>query len=286
MAIKLEMLRTFCAVARAGNLAQAAASLGRSQAALSMMLKQFEEELGQALFETDRKSRLSDFGERVFDLAKQEVAHFEQTLSALDGLSQNPLGSVRCAAIPSVSGAYFPQVLAQMQREFPNLHMDMRDSDSRQILDWLLQGQIDIGVAAISSEMDGVARQLLIQDRLGLVCRADHPLAQIGALSIRDILSADYVHNPVVKDMLEDQDTGGAPYVHNSFTILSMVAAGPWVAILPKTILRAAYADVVFREIADLDLQRDVYFYHRHGTAQAAHVAGFYAHLMAAVQGG
>ena len=46
--IKIEMLRCFSAVARSGNLADAAARLGRTQSAVSMTLKQLEDAFPEA----------------------------------------------------------------------------------------------------------------------------------------------------------------------------------------------------------------------------------------------
>ena len=53
------MLRCFCTVAQTGNLAEASNRLGRTQSALSMTLKQFEDHLGKKLFEGERKNRLT-----------------------------------------------------------------------------------------------------------------------------------------------------------------------------------------------------------------------------------
>ena len=52
MALKLEMLRTFVAVAHAGELAKAARALGRTPSAVSMTLKQVQDEL-EAQLPTD-----------------------------------------------------------------------------------------------------------------------------------------------------------------------------------------------------------------------------------------
>lgn len=276
MAIKLDMLKTFCAVARSGNLSQAADALGRSPSALSMTLKQLEEELGHPLFQTDRKSRLSEFGERVFDLAKQEVAHFENTVTSLTTLAQNPAGTVRGAAIPSVAGGFFPSVLHHMQSEFPLIQADLRDSDSRQVLDWVLRGQIDFAVSAIAADIDGVERYDLVCDQLGLICRADHPLTTRSTVMIQDVLGAPYVHNPVAQGRIEIPPSQVPLFVHNSFTLLSMVATGPWVSILPRTILEAAYADVVFRDIAEFEAERHVYFYARLNATNMAYIKAFY----------
>ena len=54
MALKLEMLRVFQTVAEQGSLSSAAAKLGRTPSAVSMMLSQLEEDIGDRLFESDR----------------------------------------------------------------------------------------------------------------------------------------------------------------------------------------------------------------------------------------
>ena len=50
MAIKIEMLRCFVAVAEHGNLNDAANRLGRTPSAVSMSLKQLTDHLGAPLF--------------------------------------------------------------------------------------------------------------------------------------------------------------------------------------------------------------------------------------------
>ncbi|MFT5446017.1 MAG: DNA-binding transcriptional LysR family regulator [Gammaproteobacteria bacterium] len=62
LAIKIEMLRCFVAVAQSGKLVDAAEKLGRTPSAVSMMLKQFEQHLGAPLFESERKNRLTALG--------------------------------------------------------------------------------------------------------------------------------------------------------------------------------------------------------------------------------
>ena len=75
MAIKIEMLRNFVAVAELGNLNDAAERLGRTASAVSMSLKQLEDHLGAPLFETDRKNRLTALGQFTFAEGRREVDH-------------------------------------------------------------------------------------------------------------------------------------------------------------------------------------------------------------------
>ena len=106
MAIKIEMLRCFAAVARSGNLADAAETLGRTPSAVSMMLKQFEEHLGAPLFESERKSRLSALGRFALDEAMRELDHFERTIASSRATpARNPVWSAwpRCPRSPGRS---------------------------------------------------------------------------------------------------------------------------------------------------------------------------------------
>ena len=108
MAIKLEMLRCFRTVAEQGSLADAAEVLGRTPSAVSMMLRQFEDHIGAPLFESARKSRLTPLGELIFSEARRELAHFDRTIAAIEGISRAEAGHVRLAVTPSVGQVIMP----------------------------------------------------------------------------------------------------------------------------------------------------------------------------------
>jgi DNA-binding transcriptional LysR family regulator len=82
MDIDLRHLRVICAVADAGSVTKAAASLGLAQPALTTQLKRIERSLGGALFVRDRRgARLTPLGDLV--LARARVL-----IPALKGLQQ------------------------------------------------------------------------------------------------------------------------------------------------------------------------------------------------------
>ena len=86
MAIKIEMLCCFQAVANHGSLAAVTTALGRTTLAVSMMLAQFEDHIGEALFQTARKSRLTPLGDLILAEAQREWRHFDHTIAAIEGL--------------------------------------------------------------------------------------------------------------------------------------------------------------------------------------------------------
>jgi DNA-binding transcriptional LysR family regulator len=138
LSIKIEMLRCFRTVADHGSLGEAAAILGRTPSAVSMMLKQFEEHIGAPLFETARKSRLTPLGELVLHEAGRGLSHFDRTLSAIEGLSRAERGHVRLAVTPSAAQVIMPPVLERFLRERPGVRIDLTDSDSATVQQDLL----------------------------------------------------------------------------------------------------------------------------------------------------
>ena len=176
MAIKLEMLRCFCAVAEAGTLSEAARRLGRTQSALSMTLKQLEDHLGRSLFEGERKNRLSPLGQEVYEMALRQLQQFDDTLSAIETSARSPRGLLRIYSVPSVAALVFPSTLAEMQRRHPGLATELRDTDSAEVFRALLHSKADIGIASGQTGAGGVRRIALFEDGFGLVASPDHPL--------------------------------------------------------------------------------------------------------------
>ncbi|WP_170384093.1 LysR family transcriptional regulator [Ruegeria atlantica] len=266
MAIKIEMLRCFCAVAQTGNLSEAADRLGRTQSAVSMTLKQFESQLGKKLFVGERKNHLSALGEQVFEMALKQVRQFDQTVQSIETAADASNGQIRIASVPSVAALIFPSVLEHMTQRFPGLKVELRDTDSQQVLDALAEGKADIGIASGLHPMKGINAIPLFEDRFGLVCASDHPLiTSAEPPTVKDVIASSFVRNalcdliqtPNFVQAVEDADVT----IHNTHSLVTMVRTGKWVTILPQTVARFIPESTAFRELADLPDKRQVFLY-------------------------
>ncbi|MBT2130583.1 LysR family transcriptional regulator [Aliiroseovarius lamellibrachiae] len=265
MALKIGMLRGFATVARNGNLSDAAASLGRTPSAVSMMLKQLETHLGEPLFETDRKNKLTALGAFVLEQAEREIQQFDNTVKAIEGFANATHGHVRIATVPSVAGTVIPQVFSRYINEFDNVDIEIRDMDSSSILHELSRDRIDIGIATLGENSVGFHSQLLLSDTFGVVCSPAHPLAQTkgpiqwaaleGHRLIANSLSAG-IKAPASQNL----HAKALLSAHNLTSLLAMVRADIGVTILPKM---AAWAttppDLVFKPLADEQIRRQVH---------------------------
>ncbi len=263
MVIKIEMLRCFTTVARHGSLSDAAETLDRTPSAVSMMLKQFEDHIGAPLFETARKSRLTPIGALIFEEARREVTHFENTVAVIEGLSRSELGYLRLAVTPSVASAVLPVAISAFVQKHPNVQIDIRDMDSAAIAHELSRERADIGIGTLA-EIEGMQRTKLFSDAFGVVCRRDHPLAenwdQLTWASMSDhVLIANGLCAQITEPDFTPLLTNSRLMVHNTASLLALVREGVGITVLPRLTVTGLQDDVVFLPLADVTARRTVH---------------------------
>lgn len=272
MALKIEMLRCFAAVARTGKLTDAAQQLGRSPSAVSMMLKQFEDHLGEPLFKTDRKNRLSALGSFVLDQAERELQQFDSTVHAIESFANARHGRVRIAAVPSIASTVIPRAIINFIKDFPEVQIELRDMDSATILHELSRGRVDIGIASAGLAAGALHRQDLISDRFGLVCPNTHPLAKSGQkLAWDDLHPYRFIANDLSRLItaagFQSIHAKAVLSVHNITSLLAMVRAGLGITILPEmTLMMTQSTDFAFVSLPDSLPKRQIHMLRKSDT--------------------
>ena len=250
-------------VAKHGSLSDAADALGRTQSAVSMMLKQFEDHIGSPLFETARKSRLTAVGTLIYEEARREVSHFENTVSIIEGISRSEIGYLRLAVTPSVASTILPPVILAFTAEYPQVQIDIRDMDSASIMRELNRERADIGIGSLP-EIEGMTRQELFSDAFGVVCRCDNQLAKDwDQLTWDDMKDQTLISNGLCEMIT---DPGLAPLlaksrlrVPSTTSMLSLVKEGAGITLLPQLALPELQEELTFLPLADKSVRRIVH---------------------------
>lgn len=268
MAIKIEMLRCFVAVARSGNLSDAADKLGRTSSAVSMMLKQFEDHLGAPLFESDRKSRLTALGVFTLDEASQELNHFERTCDAIENYAHAKSGFVRIAVVPSVAGTILPRVVQAFLQKHPNVHIDIQDMDSAAVHREIVRERVDLGIASVIDVNSEIECRPLFSDEFGVVCGADHPLAGLDRPPTWDDLSGyPFIANGLCARISDDkfQSVFKASnlMVRNTTSLLALVRTGIGITVLPRLVVDKSHNDITFLSVSEPQARRHIGILHR-----------------------
>ncbi len=142
-----DLLRTFLAVARHGNVTRGAESLHRTQSAVSIQIKRLEERLAVALFRREpRGVSLTEAGERLRSAAERIVGDLDQTLRAFRA---DPIGGLVRIGIPDEYGSdVLPRILANFTARVPAVEVFVQCGLSESFPDIVKRGELDLAVFA------------------------------------------------------------------------------------------------------------------------------------------
>lgn len=191
MAIGLDLLAAFDAVARWGSVGKAAVALNSTQPTISRQVRSLETQLGQPLFERDASGmHLTPAGRDFVPRARlilHELQLARDTLDAHRGLTR---GAIRVGGVTSLVRSFLPQILAEVTLRSPQLNIEITVGSEDQLDHALAQRDLDITfatqapteVAAVEIGSTGFA------DRCVAFCATDHPLADVPTPAIEEVL--------------------------------------------------------------------------------------------------
>jgi DNA-binding transcriptional LysR family regulator len=241
MTLKLRHLEVFNALIEAGSVSRAAKRLNLTQPAVSIALSNFEEELGFRLFHRDR-GFFTPTTEAL--LLHEEVEHGLRAMSRVEqraeGILSGQTGRVSIATNGVLAFNFLPALIAEFQREHPDISVEIRVHSSRQVATWAAGHQIDIGLIDLPVPMAGLDAEIF---EFECVCamHRDDPLAALDVVHPQSLagrsvigITGDHLIDRQLDTLLAETDTA---IIRNAsayyFAIArNLVAAGGYVAIL------------------------------------------------------
>mgnify|MGYP000050080722 CR=1 FL=1 len=144
----LAQLEAFLAVGTFGGFRRAAEALRLTQPAVSARIKALEASLGVALFERGRGGlALSAAGRALRPHAEQVLRALALARQAVHDLRPATGGALQIAAALSICTYLLPRVLRRFQAAHPNVLITVRSGHSKQVLEMVLRGEAEVGLA-------------------------------------------------------------------------------------------------------------------------------------------
>lgn len=178
---RLHLLHRFLVVAQEGSLHAAAARLGVTQPALTKSIQTLEDEYGLALFDRHAKGvSLTTYGRKL--MAHIKVIDRELLLAdaELNFLQSGKSGMLNIGAGQTWSAVFLPPILVKLQKNFPEVHVNIWSGSTQGLLQHLLDGDIDVMIGGLLRESEDIpphfTRKPLIPFRRNIVSRSGHPL--------------------------------------------------------------------------------------------------------------
>ena len=178
--MNFDQLRTFLSVADEMSISGAADRLGTTQPVISRSIKRLETELHATLFDRlPRGVALTVFGKALYSEAQNILASHRRTVETFETLRGVGRTYVRIGAGATWFEERLPEVLSSFIIKKPGVRIDASFIPRFEIIEALLMGHIDIGLAQFRVETlpsDDIEYEELFTDRLVIIGRKGHPL--------------------------------------------------------------------------------------------------------------
>lgn len=269
-ALTFKQLRAFVAVYQLRGLSTAAAHLCVTQSAVSVLIRQMEQDLGVRLFDrTTRSLKPTAAADEAMEVAQRILRDIDSLGAGLSSLSGLRQGRVTVVCTPALARILLPQALNRFVQAHPGIHVDVDDCAPDQFFARLLGEHADFGLGTPDRAGDGFQMQRLMGDRLSVICRADHRMANQAAVrwSELDGLPIIAVRPGYGVRSLIDQSAARAGIYLNVAHEVSLLSTALWMTAsgMGPTVMPAAYAHygqdplLVAKPLIAPKVSRDIY---------------------------
>ncbi len=237
------------------SIRKAARVLHLSEPAVSKALREIEASFGFRLFERSAAGVLpTPQGQAVVEgatLLLNSLRHVRRAAQAAGGGLLLRLG-----AIPFLGVTLLPQLLHSLQRDDPQLRVELSEGSSPQLLSRLRDGEIDVLLTTLSTDLlspegaIGVAFQPLFTEQLAVLAPPGHRLARRRKVDLAELVDEPWILPPgptvttvAMRDVFLARGLQPpVPWIESSgvHASLEFTAAGLGLCAAPMALARAA----------------------------------------------
>ncbi|TYQ11438.1 UNVERIFIED_ORG: DNA-binding transcriptional LysR family regulator [Gordonia westfalica J30] len=264
--MELRHLRYFRAVAEELHFGRAAQRLHIAQPPLSQQIKQLEDELGVALLvRSTRRVELTAAGQDYLRQVEAILDSVDAAARRAQRIADGRQGNLAIGCVGSATYSLLPQFVRALREVLPDVDVSVRgEMLASEQLAALASGDIDLALLRMPVETPGLHVESIRRDRLIVALPADHPLAatpedeavEIGRLRGEDFISHVGGGRSVLAGVLAaaSERAGFVPRIRHEVeetsTLVTLVAAGLGVAIVPEPTSALGVAGVVYRPLS------------------------------------
>lgn len=241
--MELSQIRYFIRLAEMLSFTEAAKASFITQSALSVSIRQLEEELGVRLFDRiGKKVFLTDYGKLFLGYARNAVDSLQDGVRELNALNNVFKGKLHIGVTYSMSELLKSHLLSFTEK-YPDIRITITMFNTvEDIVQNLLSNRLDVAVTYRPEQLpSSVAVQSLSEYPLSVIVADTHPLASFKEVAPADLTSyplATFVKGMRTRNMMDQLlDANGVkiePHIEVNDTcfVLDLVETGNWISIL------------------------------------------------------
>src|SRR5262245_8619504 len=183
--MEIRQLRAFVAIAESGTFTAGALRVHVTQAAISMQIRQLENEIGAKVFvRAPRHVILTEAGEQLLRRARHILREHDAALDEIAELAGAERGRLRIgSASAMVLTDQLPAILAELRAQHPGAEIGVTSGTSEVLVDQILAGDIDIAFVSLPVDVRGIKTERLSEDQLVAIASPRHKLSKQRTIS-------------------------------------------------------------------------------------------------------
>jgi DNA-binding transcriptional LysR family regulator len=261
--MELRHLRYFVAVAEERHFGRAAQRLHMAQPPLSQQIRQLEAELGLTLLtRTTRRVDLTPAGAAYLERAREILAAVDAAAHEAASIAAGRRGRLLIGCVGSATYSLLPELARTLRAELPEVEFGFRgEMLSPDQAAALTDGALDLGLLRPLPDSPGLSITHLRQENLLVAMPRDHRFASRRRVRILDLHGEGLVihagsgrsaMNAMIQDLFDSAGSRAhiAHEVAETSTLVTFVAAGLGVAIVPEPTAALAVPGVVYVPLA------------------------------------
>jgi DNA-binding transcriptional LysR family regulator len=253
--VQLRQVAYFVALADTHHFTRAAEKMEVAQPTLSQQIRALEADLGTRLvIRMPGNVQLTAAGQELLPIARRILAEADNARRAISELADIKRGQVRFGATPSLFTGLLPKIIADYHRDHPGVTIVITEGGSRDLQRRLAAGELDLALIvdsraqeARSQEHSGLATTPLFVEELVVISSMDAPSpTRRDRIGIRELRTK---HLVMFREGYDLRETTIVACREHGFepkfaveggemdAVLSLVAAGVGIAIVPSTVV-------------------------------------------------
>jgi DNA-binding transcriptional LysR family regulator len=209
--LSFRQLRIFESAARLSSFARAAAEMHLSAPAISMQMKDLEDDLGMPLFaKRGRGLVLTSAGEYFLVYARRVLIALKEAEDMMLKLKGMEIGTLNIGLV-STAKYIAPHLLARFRLEHPGIKLVIHVRNRDQLIGLLREAAIDVAIMGKPPKDLDVRAEAFANNPHAFICSPDHPLAQERTVNLAQLDSEEI--------LIREQGSGTRTVMENFFEV-------------------------------------------------------------------
>lgn len=273
--MNIETLRIFCDVVFHRSFSLGAAANNVSQSAATQSVHRVEKHFDVQLVDRGKRPLVPTAeGDACYEGFREVLELYDAVDVRVRSLRKEITGVVKVAAIYSVGLHDMRRCMQDFMRRYPKASVRLEYLRPNKVYDAVMNSEVDLGIVSYPTALANMNVIPLRSEKMVVVCRPDHPLAERKTVTAEHIENQDFVafeRDLLIRKEIDRYLRKGLVSVRvamefdNIETIKQAVEVGAGVSILPEPTVRTEVGSgrLIAIPLASPQLERPIGIIHR-----------------------